>query len=186
MPYGATHRGFESLPLRHRSRAARTSGVRILRDTNSPSSVLNAPTAADVATSVVDVVPLTMHAIRREMRSAAAPGLSVPQLRALVFVQRNPEVNLSALAEHLGIGVTGASGLVGRLVRQQLLARETDPAERRRIKLSVTTEGVARLDAAVTATRSAMARRFGRLSTHEAETVEHAMRILRSVLSPES
>ena len=94
-----------------------------------------------------------MRAIRREMRAAASPALTVPQLRALLFVNRNPEVNLSKVAEHLGVGVTGASGLVDRLVRHGLLARETDPNERRRIQLTVTPDGRARLDAAVSATR---------------------------------
>src|SRR3954462_11440700 len=120
---------------------------RILRGTNSSASVLTPPAAraddaSDLAAAVVDVVPLVMRAIRREMRTAASPQLTVPQLRALFFVRRYPDSNLSALADHLGVGLTGASGLVDRLVRASMLARETDPAERRRIKLTVTAQGM--------------------------------------------
>ena len=93
-------------------------------------------------------MPLVMRLIRREMRAAASPAVTVPQLRALLFVNRNPDVNLSGLAEHLGIGLTGASGLVDRLVKQHLLSRESDPKERRRIQLTVTAQGKARLDEA--------------------------------------
>src|SRR5690348_8593895 len=100
----------------------------------SPADAANATpataTGADVAATVVDVVPLVMRAIRREMRAAASSSLTVPQLRALLFVRRNPGTNLSALAEHLGIGLTGASGLVDRLVRNDMLARKIDPNER--------------------------------------------------------
>ena len=138
------------------------------------------PAAPDVAATVVDVVPLVMRAIRREMRAAASPAVTVPQLRALLFVSRNPDVNLSGLAEHLGIGLTGASGLVDRLVKQQLLSRETDPNERRRIQLTVTVQGRARLDEASRSTREAVAERLADLDPEEAETVERAMVILRA------
>ncbi|HEY7024440.1 MAG TPA: MarR family transcriptional regulator [Candidatus Limnocylindrales bacterium] len=106
--------------------------------------------------------------------------MTVPQLRALLFVTRNPDVNLSGLAEHLGIGLTGASGLVDRLVRQNMLSRETDPNERRRIQLTVTAEGKARLDEANRSTREAVADRLADLDPAEAATVERAMAILRA------
>jgi len=134
---------------------------------------------ADLAASVVDVVPLVMRAIRSEMRAAASPALSVPQLRTLLFVKRNPDVNLSALAEHLGIGLTGASGLVDRLVRNELLSRETDPHERRRIQLTLTPHGRARLDAASNSTRAMIEQRLTNLDADDAATVEQAMTILR-------
>jgi len=113
------------------------------------------------------------------MRAAASPALSVPQLRTLLFVKRNPDVNLSALAEHLGIGLTGASGLVDRLVRNELLSRETDPNERRRIQLTLTPHGRARLDAASNSTRSMIEQRLTDLDADDAATVEQAMTILR-------
>lgn len=121
-----------------------------------------------------------MRAIRREMRSAAAPTVTVPQLRTLLFVSRNPDVNLSALADHLGIGLTGASGMVDRLVRQGLLSRETDPNERRRIQLDVTPEGRARLDEAVAHTRESVNEVLAGLSPQEAAVVTEAMAVLRT------
>jgi len=141
---------------------------------------VSSPAAPDVAATVVDVVPLVMRAIRREMRAAASPAVTVPQLRALLFVSRNPDVNLSGLAEHLGIGLTGASGLVDRLVKQQLLSRETDPNERRRIQLTVTAQGRARLDEASRSTREAVAERLADLDPEETETVDRALNILRA------
>lgn len=43
-----------------------------------------------------------------------------------------PEASLSALAENLGVSRPTASVLVDRLVQRGLVARGTDPAERRR------------------------------------------------------
>jgi DNA-binding MarR family transcriptional regulator len=161
-------------------------GLLILRGTNSSSSALTSPNAADVAALVVDVMPLVMRAIRREMRAAAADSVSVPQLRALLFVRQNPETNLSALAEHLGIGLTGASGLVDRLVRQQLLTRVTDPAERRRIQLTVTAQGKARLDEAIGSTRDAVETALAGLAPHDAIAIEQAMIVLRDAFQHEA
>ena len=109
-----------------------------------------------------------MRGIRREMR-------------ALLFIGRHPETNLSNLAEHLGIGLTGASGLVDRLVRDGLVVRETDPAERRRIKLTVTAAGQARRDHALSAARDHMTARLAGLSQEELATLNDALRILRAL-----
>jgi DNA-binding MarR family transcriptional regulator len=154
----------------------------ILRDTNSSASVVSR--TADTAIAVTDVVPAVMRQIRQEMRAAAAPALTVAQMRALLFVSRNPDTNLSALAEHLGIGLTGASGLVDRLVRDGLLLRDTDPNERRRIQLNVTTAGQARRDTAAAAAREAIAARLEDLSPDELDTIRTAMALLRDQFMP--
>jgi len=134
-----------------------------------------------VATAVLETVPAVMRRIRSEMRAAATPTLTVPQMRALMFIGRHPETNLSALAEHLGIGLTGASGLVDRLVRDDLVARDTDPHERRKIRLTVTAAGQARRDQALSAARRSMTARLAGLSSEELATVNDALRILRSL-----
>jgi DNA-binding MarR family transcriptional regulator len=123
-----------------------------------------------------------MRFIRHNMRSAVAPALSVPQLRALLFVKRNPGVSLSPVADHLGIRPAAASGLVDRLVRQEMLDRTTDPTERRRIRLTLTKSGTARLEAASAATRKALEARFEGMPEREAATIERAMRYLRERL----
>jgi DNA-binding MarR family transcriptional regulator len=99
-------------------------------------------TADDVADRLLQVVPSTMRRIRGEMRNANSGGLTVPQLRALLFGRRHPGAGLSSLAKHLGVSLPGASGLVDRLVRADLVERTTDPNERRRIQLQLTGAGV--------------------------------------------
>ncbi len=60
-------------------------------------------TSAECASKVMDTVPLLMRFIRSDMRSHSAATLSIPQLRSLAFLNRNPGASLSDLAEHLGV-----------------------------------------------------------------------------------
>ena len=141
---------------------------------------MSPPSASDVAASVADVVPLVMRLIRREMRAAASPGRYRCRSCGHCYSSiETPTSTCRVSAEHLGIGLTGASGLVDRLVKQHLLSRETDPNERRRIQLTVTAQGKARLDEASHSTREAIAEQLGELTPDEAATIERAMDILR-------
>ena len=161
----------------------------ILRGTNSPVSVDSAePTSApdvQAATEVLlEVVPLVMRTIRREMRSAVAPALTVPQLRTLLFVRRHPNANLSAVAEHLGVALTSASGLVDRLVRHGLLDRRTDPDERRRVMIALTDAGADHVERASRSARAALAERLQALAARDLAAVESAMSVLRKAFTP--
>ncbi|WP_372514991.1 MarR family winged helix-turn-helix transcriptional regulator [Streptomyces ortus] len=85
--------------------------------------------------------------------SAAPPRLPTRQLLALRTVRRPPELNLTALAEHLGIGLPTASRLCGRLEAAGLLQRTVQPHNRREVQLVITSQG-RRLLADVTEHRS--------------------------------
>lgn len=95
----------------------------------------------EVVDRILQVVPRTMRRIRTEMRTAGTGSLTVPQLRALLHVRRRPGSGLSPLADHLGMSLPAASGLVDRLVRADLIERSADPVERRRIQLRLTPSG---------------------------------------------
>lgn len=98
--------------------------------------------AADrCAREILDTVPLVMRVVRAEMRRQGAHVVSVPQFRALAFVERQPGASLVAVAEHLGVTAPTASTIVDRLVRRSLLGRTPDPRERRRVVLTLTPAG---------------------------------------------
>lgn len=67
--------------------------------------------------------------------------MSVPQLRVLVMVDARGPMNLTAVAEGLGVNASNASRACDRLVSSGLLARRTDERDRRSIVLSLTTKG---------------------------------------------
>ncbi|MFE1803059.1 MarR family winged helix-turn-helix transcriptional regulator [Streptomyces sp. NPDC059517] len=83
----------------------------------------------------------------------APPRLPTRQLLALQTVRRLPELNLTALAEHLGIALPTASRLCGRLEAAGLLRRTVQPHSRREVQLVITSQG-RRLLADVTEHRS--------------------------------
>jgi DNA-binding MarR family transcriptional regulator len=111
-------------------------------------------TVDDVVDRILQVVPRTMARIRMEMRTAGSNQLTVPQLRALLFVRRHPGASLSPLAEHLGMALPATSNLVERLVQAGLVERTTNPDERRRIQLTLTAMGADHVERAQLLVRS--------------------------------
>jgi DNA-binding MarR family transcriptional regulator len=111
-------------------------------------------TVDDVVDRILQVVPRTMTRIRTEMRTAGSNQLTVPQLRALLFVRRHPGASLSPVAEHLGMALSATSNLVERLVQAGLLERTTNPDERRRIQLTLTALGAEHVERAQLLVRS--------------------------------
>lgn len=69
------------------------------------------------------------------------PRLPPRQIRALRAVSGRPALNVSALAEHLGIGLPAASRLCDRLEAGGLLRRTVQPGDRREVHLEITADG---------------------------------------------
>ena len=68
--------------------------------------------------------------------------LSMQQVRALFFLRDEEEASVGRLAELFGFGLPAASLLADRLVRAGYVERREDPADRRRVLLSLTRVGV--------------------------------------------
>ncbi|MFE9017521.1 MarR family winged helix-turn-helix transcriptional regulator [Streptomyces sp. NPDC007808] len=69
------------------------------------------------------------------------PRLPPRQVRALRAVRRQPTLNVTALAEHLRIGLPTASRLCDRLESAGLLRRHAQHDDRREVRLEVTLQG---------------------------------------------
>ncbi len=135
--------------------------------------------AVQSAVAVLETVPLTMRAIRHEMRAGRDPALSVPQFRAMLFVRREPNVGLGAVADHLGVTAGAASELIERLVRQGLVNRDPDPRERRRVRITLTDLGSDQLQAAEQRTRRWLAGVLGHLDASQRARLSEALADLR-------
>jgi DNA-binding MarR family transcriptional regulator len=70
-----------------------------------------------------------------------SPRLSAHQLKALRAVWHRSELNLTELAEILGIALPAASRLCDRLEAAGLLLRMSHPGNRRELRLQVTPHG---------------------------------------------
>ncbi len=133
------------------------------------------------ARTVMETVPMVMRFIRTEMRRNGASALSVPQLRALSFLDRNPGSCLFHVADHLGVTTPTASVIVDRLVRRGLLLRSEDPQERRRLVLTLTPKGSRHLEQARSATRTWIAEVLAPLPRPALRRIEEGISLLGSV-----
>ena len=93
-----------------------------------------------------------------------------------------PEASLSALAEHLGVSRPTASVLVDRLVQWGLVARGTDPAERRRAVLRLTPAGQRQLAEARQHTQARLAERLAGFGEAELARLLDGLRLLQRLL----
>ncbi|GBE94610.1 MarR family winged helix-turn-helix transcriptional regulator [Nostoc cycadae] len=138
-------------------------------------------TSEECAAKVMETVPLVMRFIRKEMRAHNAGFLSIPQLRSLAFINRNPGGSLSGLAEHLGVTSATASATIERLVQRNLVQREHHPQERRRIVLNLTDEGKYHLQQSLNHTRAQIADILNSLSVEEFSQIEQGLTFLKNV-----
>jgi DNA-binding MarR family transcriptional regulator len=137
---------------------------------------------ARCARAVLEVVPQAIRFLRKEMRHEAGEGLSVPQFRVLAFIGRTPGASLSAVAAFVGVADPTASAMVERLVRRVLVRREGDPAERRRIMLTLTPHGAALLERARAHARTCVEERLAGLDDSELATLSAGLELLRRTL----
>jgi DNA-binding MarR family transcriptional regulator len=135
----------------------------------------------ECAREVLEVVPLVMRAIRRDLREHGARELSVPQFRTLSFVSRNKGASLSEVAEHIGLTLPSMSTLIDGLVIRNFALRRTHPHDRRRMTLELTDRGQTTLRTAREATQDHLAQLIQHLSQEDRNTVAKSMRILKSV-----
>lgn len=141
------------------------------------------PTARRCAVEVLDALPLVIWFIRRQMRSHRG-GLSLPQFRALVRVDREPAANVSVIAEHLGASLPTTSRLISGLVNKGLLARGGSRLDRRQVSLALTPRGVEVLHNARSHTQDRMREEFARMNNAERSTIMTTMRLLAGAFVP--
>jgi DNA-binding MarR family transcriptional regulator len=68
-------------------------------------------------------------------------NVTLPQLKSLFFIGHQGTTNLSTLAAALGVTPTNVTGIVERLVKQNLVSRTENPEDRRMLLLRTTKEG---------------------------------------------
>ena len=133
---------------------------------------------SQVADRLLEIVPRVTRRLRREMRAHGTTGLTVAQLRALIYLRREPGAGLSALADHLGMSLPATSTLTQRLVTAGLIDRSDDPAERRRIRLELTPTGADHLAQAQAAVRGWLATELAALTPAEQARLAGGLELL--------
>ncbi len=67
--------------------------------------------------------------------------LTIPQIRVLFQLRRTPGIGVGDLSQALGVTVSTASGLVGKLADRGLVFREAVAEDRRQVSLKLSEQG---------------------------------------------
>jgi DNA-binding MarR family transcriptional regulator len=141
--------------------------------------------AQGAAQHVLDAVPLVMRTVRAQLRAQRRADISVPQFRAMGFIDANDGASLSDLASHIGLTLPSMSKLIDGLVARELVTRTSHSADRRRICLSLTTLGREELRAAHRSTEKFLADRLSSLPDDDLKNISRAMQLLKELFSLE-
>jgi DNA-binding MarR family transcriptional regulator len=109
--------------------------------------------------------------------------ISMQQLRALYLLRDEEEVPVGRLAQLFGIGLPAASLLAERLVRSGFVERRGDPADRRRVLLSLTRSGVRLVTELREGSYSLLRRWMASLSPEDLAALSRGWRALAHVAS---
>jgi DNA-binding MarR family transcriptional regulator len=148
---------------------ARRYAPSVARATSSTRAGAPASLARAVEESSLAFVDLTVAAV------AAEGGISLPQLRALLALERSGPVNLSGFAASIDSSLPSASRLVGRLEEAGLIVRGVSKRSRREVDIRLTTAGRSALTALRAARRKEIARVLRRLDAASADQLASAL-----------
>ncbi|WP_050023053.1 MarR family transcriptional regulator [Verrucomicrobium sp. BvORR034] len=140
----------------------------------------------DCAADLLEVVPLIMRGVRAEVRRDRTPELSMPQFRALSFVERHEGSTLTEVAQFLGLTLPTASKMMDGLVDAGYVQRAPDRRDRRKIKLHLSTEGQQIHEAILLQAREFLASRLQHLDPNILGDIRTSLRVLRTVFEPVS
>jgi DNA-binding MarR family transcriptional regulator len=121
------------------------------------------------------VAVLAKALTNRVLDKAFYGQVTLSQLQGLRYLLHNEQRLMSDLAEGLGISYPAATKTVERLVKKGLVARESDPADRRVVKVQLTERGrqlVEEIDATM---NQSLASVLERLSTGDREALLRGM-----------
>ena len=131
-----------------------------------------------------ETYPPLWRKIQAHIRQAAEEqfNITVEQFHILRLIRRGRD-SVSLLAEAKNISRPAISQSVDLLVRGGLILRSVDPQDRRRVKLDLTADGNALMDALFGDTRQWMMQSLAPLSALEIEELIRSMESLRKVIS---
>ena len=145
---------------------------------------MNINTPSDsYAAEILEVVPQVMRTIRGEMRQRRTSGLTVPQFRAMICINRQGQAALVEVAEYLGLTSATVCRMVDGLVESGLAISRPSTVDRRRISVSLTPQGCEVLELAHQGTLGRLEELLSSLTPAERDTVSEAMHILRDAFA---
>jgi DNA-binding MarR family transcriptional regulator len=143
------------------------------------------PEARECAQLLLETIPNLMRALHGSMRqckSGEEEHLNMGQFRMLGMLHESPRT-LSELAASHHVTPSTMSRTIDVLVRKAWVARETDPADRRQVILTLTGEGRAALQAMGQHTHDAVTGMLAQLDDQERARLYDGLSVLRKLVT---
>jgi DNA-binding MarR family transcriptional regulator len=112
--------------------------------------------------------------------------LTVSQLKILLLLSQRGTVSGRELADLLGVGLAALTGMIDRLVANDLVIRQEDPHDRRVRRISLSKTGAELIGRIITAGAERQRQLLSRLSASELAVVAQAMELLVRVAAEEA
>ncbi len=109
-------------------------------------------------------------------------GLTLTQLRVLVLLREENGASAGVLAERLSVTPSTVTRIVDRLVRQELVQRETDHGDRRLVRHHLSAKGARTVEELERRGRARMSEVMDRLSVPQLERLVLALDDLTAAL----
>jgi DNA-binding MarR family transcriptional regulator len=141
------------------------------------------PTPKQTPRPAVERTLEAFEAFQQRLMSVHAPefaslDLTMAQAKLLYVVTAAGELTMSEIAQRLGVTISTASGAVDHLVGLGLIARSDDPANRRQVRVSVTSIGHETLERLRELSTRQLRALFDVLDDDELEVIERATRLM--------
>jgi DNA-binding MarR family transcriptional regulator len=121
--------------------------------------------------------------VRRTLRSELPePHMRGAQIELLRIVEKQPGIGVAAAARELRLVANSVSTLVNQLTSDGMLRRETDPDDRRAVRLYLTDAAAQRLTAWRQARSELVGSTFASLSTMDQKAMADALPGLRTLV----
>ncbi len=98
-------------------------------------------TDSDAVADAVLTASRLLIAVSASSIAAVDESITIPQFRLLVVLRTRGALNLSVLAEHLGVNPSTTNRMVDRLIAAGLVDRQVNPESRREVLLDLTDTG---------------------------------------------
>lgn len=122
-------------------------------------------TLHEFADKMNDVVPVMIKEFSRRQVSELYKGkITLPQFLILSFLHRNEDSAMSGLAHFMSVSTAAMTGMVDRLVKYGYVARDSEPGDRRVIKIKLTKKGSGLVNKVNSRRRHMIIDIFGRVS----------------------
>lgn len=117
-------------------------------------------------------------AVASNALAGVSPEVTLPQFRAMVLLEGWGAMTVAELAAELGVAPSTASRMCDRLVAKKLVRRTPDPANRRRVRLTLNTAGRELIAASTKRRKLQIARLLKAIPVSERDRLAAALKVL--------